>query len=145
MQKRSGACLNVYLVVKKKNAVLLSLRQNTGYYDGSYGLVSGHVEDGESAISALIREAKEEAGIQILASQIKPIYIMHRKTDRYNIDIFFTCSFPREVVNLEPHKCASLEFFDSNNLPSNIIPYIEKALQATLHKKIYSEEGWDCF
>lgn len=145
MQKRSEACLNVYLIIIQKNAVLLSLRQNTGYYDGSYGLVSGHVEDGESAISAIMREAKEEVGIQILASQIKPIHIMHRKTDRYNIDIFFTCSFPGAVVNLEPHKCANLDFFDLDRLPLNIIPYIEKALKATLHKKIYSEEGWDCF
>ena len=145
MQKRSGACLNVYLIVKKKNTILLSLRQNTGYYDNFYGLVSGHVEDEESAINALIREAKEEAGIQILASQIKPIHIMHRKTDRYNIDIFFTCSFPGAIVNLEPHKCANLAFFDLDSLPSNIIPYIEKAFQAILHKKIYSEEGWDCF
>ncbi|MGL4539936.1 MAG: NUDIX domain-containing protein [Candidatus Rhabdochlamydia sp.] len=79
MQKRSGVCLNVYLIVKKKNAILLSLRQNTGYYDGSYGLVSGHVEEEESAINALIREAKEEAGIQLFSSQIKPIHIMHRK------------------------------------------------------------------
>ena len=143
MQKRSGTCLNVYLILIKKNAALLSLRQNTGYYDGSYGLISGHVEDGESAISAMIREAKEEAGMQI--SQLTPIHIMHRKTDRFNIDIFFTGSFSGPIINLEPYKCRALEFFDLNNLPSNIIPYIEKALQATLHKKIYSEEGWDCF
>ena len=136
MQKRSGTSLNVYLIVKKKNSVLLSLRQNTGYCDGSYGLVSGHVEEGESAINALIREAKEEAGIQIFASQIQLIHIMHRKTDRYNIDIFFTCSFPGAIVNLEPHKCANLAFFDLDSLPSNTIPYIEKALKATLYKKI---------
>ncbi|MEK7340463.1 MAG: NUDIX domain-containing protein, partial [Verrucomicrobiota bacterium] len=143
LKKRSGACLNVYLIVKKKSSVLLSLRQNTGYYDNYYGLISGHVEDGESAISAMIREAKEEAGIQI--AQVKPVHIIHRKTDRFNIDIFFTCSsFLGPITNPEPHKCAALEFFDLNNLPPNIIPYIEKALQAVLHKKIYSEEGWAC-
>ena len=119
------------------------MRQNTDYYDNYYGLISGHVEDGESATSAMIREAKEEAGIRI--ARIKPVHITHRKTDRFNIDIFFTCSsFLGPITNSEPHKCAALEFFDLNNLPPNVIPYIEKALQASLHKKIYSEEGWAC-
>lgn len=76
---------------KKENEVLLYLR-NTGYCDGFYGLVSGHVEDDESATSALIREAHEEADIQFDPSHLRVVHVMHRKTNRFNIDIFFECS-----------------------------------------------------
>jgi 8-oxo-dGTP pyrophosphatase MutT (NUDIX family) len=42
--------------------VLLHKRQNSGFMDGSYSLVSGHVEANESFKQAMIREAHEEAG-----------------------------------------------------------------------------------
>ena len=47
----------VYLIVKNGDNLLLSLREGTGYMDGYYGLVSGHVEKGEPAKYACIREA----------------------------------------------------------------------------------------
>ncbi len=143
VKTRSSAVINVYLVLRQMDYVLCSLRHNTGYCDGWYGLISGHVEEEESATCAIIREAKEEADIEILPAQIKPVHIMHRKTDRYNIDIFFECySWSGTLKNQEPHKCASLDFLASNKLPSNIIPYIQKTIKAILYKEAYSEEGW---
>ncbi len=55
----------VYLILEKDNKILLLRRYNTGYNDGLYSLPSGHVEDGEFPIDALIREAQEEIGIII--------------------------------------------------------------------------------
>jgi 8-oxo-dGTP diphosphatase len=122
---------------------LASLRKNTNYYDGFYGLVSGHVEDGEPASKAILREAREEADIQALHF-LKPVHCMHRKTNRFNIDIFFACSsWSGDICNREVHKCAQLEFHPIDRLPQNIIPYIEKALKAWLSSEFYSEEGWD--
>jgi 8-oxo-dGTP diphosphatase len=142
-KKRSGAVLNVYLFLRQDAAVLLSLRNNTGYCDGLYGLISGHVEDGESATAAMIREAYEETGIQILSSLIKPVHIMHRKTDRINLDIFYECrSWTGTLSNRESQKCSSLDFFPIDLLPSNTIPYIKAALEASSQGTIYSEEGW---
>jgi 8-oxo-dGTP diphosphatase len=145
-KKRSGASVNVYLVLKKEGKILLSLRQNTGYCDGFYGLVAGHVEDGESAIAAMIREAEEEAGISILPKELALIHLMHRKTDRFNVDMFFECSvWKGDFVNKEPLKCRQLDFYPANQLPENLIPYIQKALEkAYSHKQGYSEEGWTC-
>lgn len=54
----------VFLLLIKNNKVLLLKRQNTGYADGKYSLVSGHVDKGETMQEAIIREAKEEAGIR---------------------------------------------------------------------------------
>lgn len=139
-QKRTGASVNVYLILRKDNDVLLLLRKNTGYCDGMYGLVAGHVEDGESALQALVREAQEEAGIEIDIQDVRFVHVMHRQSNRFNIDLFFECcSWEGTPVNQEPEKCAGLEFFPKDKLPSNIITHIEAVLNA---HQLYSEQGW---
>ena len=143
-KKRSGAVVNAYLLLRKEKKVLLSLRRNTGYFDGYYGLVSGHVEDQESASSAMIREAKEEANLIICSKSLKVVHLMHRKTNRFNIDVFFECTnWEGKLHNLEPDKCAELDFFSLENLPENLVPYIARALRSVSHEVVYSEEGWD--
>lgn len=141
--KRSKAILNVYLVLKDGNKVLLSLRKNTGYFDNFYGFVAGHVEENESAMNALIREAREEIGIEISRGALTLKGIMHRKTDRNNVDLFFECSkWNGEIKNKEPTKCAHTKLFDLNSLPQNIIPYIRVALESINNNNLYLEDGW---
>jgi len=143
-KKKASTYVCAYLILRQKNEVLLLLRKNTGYCDGQYGLVSGHVEDGEPATAGMIREAKEEAGIEILPSQLQVVHVVHRYSNRQNIDIFFECtSWKGELVNQEPEKCAALEFFPLDNLPDNTIPYIAQALQAAANGICYSEDGWE--
>lgn len=118
------------------------LRQNTGYYDGYWGLVAGHVEEGESATDAMVREAFEEANIDVHPDNLKPVHILHRRSDRANIDIFFECDeWQGTVLNKEPDKCGGLEFYSLADLPEMMIDYILDVLQA---KTFYSEYGWDC-
>ena len=144
-KKRTGASVNAYLILKQKGSILLQLRKNTGYCDGMWSLVAGHVEDGESATEGMIREAREEIGIDLCPAQIQVVHIMHRKTDRLNIDVFFDCqSWQGElpVQNHEPEKCEKLEFFPLSFLPSNMVDYNAKALRYILEGKFYSELGW---
>lgn len=68
----------VYLIIRDNDKVLLSLRQNTGWKDGNYSLVAGHVDGGESALEAMCREAKEEAGITIQPDDLVFTHVMHR-------------------------------------------------------------------
>lgn len=131
------------LVLKTKDKILLQLRSNTGYCDGFYSLVAGHVEDNESATAAIIREAQEEIGILLDPSNIEVIHVMHRKTNRFNMDIFFECThWQGDILNKEPEKCASLDFFYLNQLPINTIDYIKDALNAISTNEFYSEAGW---
>jgi ADP-ribose pyrophosphatase YjhB (NUDIX family) len=144
VKKKTGTFVCAYLILRQNSNVLLLLRKNTGYCDGQYGLVSGHVEEGEAATAGIIREGKEEAGIELLPSHLKVVHIMHRKTERLNVDIFFECSsWQGTVTNQEPEKCAALEFFPIENLPANTIPYVAKILQTTATGDFYSEQGWD--
>lgn len=140
---RAGASVNAYLILEHSNKILMLLRKNTGYCDGMYGLVAGHVENEESATMGMVREAQEEAGIHILPSQLKVVHIMHRKSNRLNIDIFFKCdSWNGNFTNQEPEKCEKLEYFSLEHLPSNTMDYVAIALKAYAQGQFYSEFGW---
>ena len=69
-EKRFKTPSSVALILIRNNngkeEILLQKRKNTGYMDGYYDLgASGHVENKETMKMALIRETKEEIGINI--------------------------------------------------------------------------------
>lgn len=140
-KRGGGTALCVYLILRKGDQILLHLRKNTGYADGMYGMVSGHVEDGESAMNAMIREAGEEAGI--IPLEIKPIHFLHSKTNRLNMNIFFECTkWKGEIINKEPEKCEELKFFPLNKLPLNMQLYLKEVLREVAQGNHYSELGF---
>ena len=117
--------LAIHVFFKKDDEILLSLRANTGYEDGKYSVVAGHVEAGESIIEAGIREAKEEAGVDITPFHFKIVGSMHRKSDDERIDYFAVVEdWTGEFENCEKNKCGGLHWYPINKLPQNIIPYI---------------------
>lgn len=123
--------INTYLILEQAGKILLSLRKNTGYLDGFYSLVAGHVEQGEAGTAGMCREALEEIGIIIYPNHLKTMLTMHRKSNRDNIDLFMHCAtWQNEIINAEPHKCGGLDFFDYDKLPENTSPYVLKALGA---------------
>lgn len=142
-KKRIGASVNAYLILKQEDKILLHLRKNTGYCDGMWSLIAGHVEDGESAAEGMCREAHEEIGIQIEPQKLKAVHVMHRKTNRLNVDIFFECaSWEGSIINCEPDKCERIAFFPMDALPLNVVDYNVTALKAILEGNFYSECGW---
>jgi ADP-ribose pyrophosphatase YjhB (NUDIX family) len=145
-RKKSKAYVNVYLLLQKEEKILFSLRQNTGYEDGLYSLVAGHVEELETATQAMIREAKEEIGISIAEEDLKMVHTMYRRTDRNNIDLFFVCEcYQGEIQNEEVHKCGDLSFFSPENLPEHTILYISQAIENIINGVQFSEFGWSVY
>jgi len=136
-----------YLFLIRDNEILLLRRYNTGYEDGNYSVIAGHVDKGESFTEAIIREAKEEANITLKKDDLKVVHIMHRnsKTTKNNerIDTFFVAeNWSGELKNVEPNKCDDLSWFEIDKLPQNIIPYIKQAIEESLDNNFYSEHGW---
>ncbi len=133
----------VYLLLIKENQILLLKRYNTGYEDGNYSLVSGHMEGNETIKQAMIREAREEAGIIIYEEDIKIATFLHRKTDPERFDFFLQCKkWNGEIDNKEPDKCCELSWYDINNLPSNIIPCVRKAIENYQNNVMFDNFGW---
>lgn len=137
-----------YLVLLKENKILLLRRFNTGYRDGQYSFIAGHVDPGETFTQCIIREAQEEAGIMLEEKDMEVAHVMHRNSEpnetSERVDIFFTTQhWEGEVANKEPHKCDELAWFEMDNLPKNIIPYIKQVIDEIRSKRHYSEYGWE--
>ena len=53
----------VHIFLLRENHVRLLRRAHTGYEDGNYSVVAGHLDGGESVTQAAIREAHEEVAL----------------------------------------------------------------------------------
>ena len=131
----------VYLILIKNNQILLSRRFNTGWCNGLYTLISGHVDGNESIKHAMLREADEEGGINIQEEDLNVVHTMHRiSADKEYIDFFLiTDKWKNEPINKEPNKCDDLSWFDLDNLPTNIIPSVKEVLKLYKQKVTFSE------
>ncbi|MCT9819181.1 NUDIX domain-containing protein [Microbacterium sp. W1N] len=119
-----------YVFLMRGSQVLLQRRQNTGYMDGMWVAgAAGHIEPGETAVTAARREAREELGIDVAASSLRPVTVMQR-TDgsdaprEQRVDWFFTAEeWAGEPTIMEPQKCAEIAWFDLTGLPAEIPDY----------------------
>ena len=133
----------VHLFLIKDNNILLLRRYNTGYEDGNYSVVAGHLDGDENIKTAIIREAQEEAGILLLEKDIEVVGVIHKKTNYEIVDFFvFASIWQGEIKNLEPNKCDELAWFDINKLPSNTILYIRKAIENYKNGMWFDSLGW---
>ncbi|MGD1992785.1 MAG: NUDIX domain-containing protein [Anaerolineae bacterium] len=134
----------VHLFLVRNGQVLLLRRYNTGYEDGNYSVIAGHLNGNEEVKAAAIREAREEAGIEIDPSDLHVVGVMHRRSDDERIDFFLAAShWSGRIVNREPHKCDRLAWFDLGDLPDNVIPYVERALQNYRCGRWFDSFGWE--
>ena len=134
---------DVHVFLIKDDEVLLLRRCNTGFEDGCYSVVAGHVEADEEITSAAVREAKEEVGIEIERVDVQVVGVMHRRSDEERVSFFLTAStWTGDIVNAEPDLCDDLSWHSLESLPSNTIPYIERALRNYQDGTFFDEFGW---
>ncbi|RIW35082.1 NUDIX domain-containing protein [Bacillus salacetis] len=87
---RAGA-----LIMTDKRILLVKFEDENGVH---YNLPSGGVEKGESTIEAAVREAKEEAGVEVKVEKLAFIYeyAPHHNDELYgstpNLSLFYECS-----------------------------------------------------
>ena len=97
----------VHIFLLREHSVLLLLRANTGYEDGNYSIVAGHLDGGESVTQAAVREAKEEVGIDLRPANLRVVGVMHRASDEERVDFFLSATdWAGTVSNREPDKCS---------------------------------------
>ena len=132
-----------HLILVKDGKILLLRRFNTGWGDGNYSVIAGHLDGNETFLQAMVREAKEEAGIELSQQDLEVAHVMHRKSNEERIDFFILAKrWKGEPRNMEPHKCDDLNWFEMDKLPENTIPYIRQAIGCFRKGVFYSEHGW---
>lgn len=143
-RERSKAVPAVYLILERDDGCILLMRRcHTGYQDGNYNLPSGHVEDGELPRAAMVREAKEEIGIDVAEDDLEFAHMSYRpKHDETGnrVDLFFYAKqWSGEIINAEPDKCDDLKWTDPDDLPRNTTPHVQRIIEDIREGVMYSE------
>ena len=142
--KTYSAIFPLILKTESENIkILLSRRKNTGYQDGKLDIAGGgHVDEGETAQSAVIRECKEELGIEVKIEDLTFVHLSHRFSNRTYYDIYFVVNKYNGVPKImEPEKCSELNWYDMDNLPSDIIECRKIVIEHYKNKNYYSERS----
>jgi 8-oxo-dGTP pyrophosphatase MutT (NUDIX family) len=140
MQDRFKLVAAVYVLLRRDDEILMLQRKNTGYHDGDYSLVAGHVDGDEPLTAAASREALEEAGVRIDPADLTLKLVMHRRQADERLEFFFEARrWSGPIRNAEPDKCGDLSWFALDALPPATIPYIRAAIDACRRGQTYAE------
>ncbi len=140
MSERFNVYATIGLILLYKGKVLLMKRCNTGYMDGKYALISGHLEDGESLKKAMVREAKEEINVDVKESDLNYACVIRRGDNNNYFNFYLSCQdFKGDIKNNEPEKCEEIKWFDLNALPQEMIPNDRKAIFNFVHNVSFEE------
>ena len=140
------------IIIRDNNGtdeILLQKRQNTGIRDDYWDCAAGgHLESGETLISSIIREIKEEINLDVKKENVEFALLSHvnfRSTYNsiYNNIYFLIKDFSGVPKIMEPLKCSELKWFPLDDLPENIIPDRKIAIVNYLSGIHYNEFGWD--
>lgn len=122
----------VHIILTNDNKILLQKRKGSKLWPGYYALPAGHIDEGETQYDALVREAKEELGIEIIPDDIINNYVVLRRNffeidgkilEPY-IDYYFEIKKYKGIPKIiEEDKCEELLWADVNNLPEPFINY----------------------
>jgi 8-oxo-dGTP pyrophosphatase MutT (NUDIX family) len=133
----------VHLFLIRGEQILLLRRYNTGYEDGNYSVIAGHLKGNEEVKQAMIREAFEETGIELTPKDLEIVGVMHRKSNDERVDWFLAAkTWSGEIVNREPEKCDQLAWFDMGSLPPNVVPYVRRAIHNFRLGRWFDSFGW---
>jgi 8-oxo-dGTP diphosphatase len=133
----------VHLFLVREGEILLLRRFNTGYEDGKYSVIAGHLDGGEEIRAAAIREAQEEVGIEISPKDLQIVGVMHRRSNDERIDFFLAAaSWSGQITNREPNKCDHLAWFGVHQLPGNVVPYVRRAFENYQRRIWFDSFGW---
>jgi len=132
-------------MIEKEGKLLLLLRQNSRFFSGYYGLVGGKIEEKESIADALIREMYEEVGITASKENLNFSHCLSFIGDEGTQVVAFVFKIKEWqgcVINGEPDKVVALTWFESNQLPKNVIPRHRHIIEMVQSGILYSEKGW---
>ncbi|MCB1555713.1 MAG: NUDIX domain-containing protein [Alphaproteobacteria bacterium] len=141
-------CAAVYMLLERGEKYFFLKRRNTGYMDGFYGLPAGKIDKNEDALTAALRELKEETGLSVDKENLKLCHVMHRQESPENptdtwIDMFFRItSWTGEPENKEKHKAEEGIWLDYRANREKIVPAVYHVLEQIENETLISAYGW---
>ena len=140
--------VDVLLILRHRDMVLLALREGTGYADGMWNLPSGKLEERERLVEALLREAREEIGIVLALHEVRTVASVQYLNEhgQTRVGFFFEAKAnphrQGQPYNAEPDKCARINWFPFDALPRTTVPYTLAGIELYLRGVPFGVCGW---
>ncbi len=127
--------LGVGVIIIKNKKILMGHRL-TNYEDPCWAFPGGKVESRETIMEAAIREAKEEADIEI--ANIRPVTFFDDVLKGRHILSFIVQA---DIVSgdpkiMEPEKCTEWKWFTLEEIPENLTPNNKKLLAQGVFQRL---------
>ncbi|MEV0567511.1 NUDIX domain-containing protein [Dactylosporangium sp. NPDC050588] len=137
----------VYGILRADGRLLLLRRAGTTFRHGQLSLPAGHLDGGEDALTGLVRELREELGIEADPGGCRLALLLHTAPedadDQEYFHMFFTVDrWTGDPVINEPGKCSELRWADPTDLPPDVVDYVAEALAAITRGETLALRGW---
>lgn len=123
--------------------ICVGRRHKTGYHDGLLNLPAGHIDPDETPREAIVRECKEEIGVDIKPDALSLIHIQYNRNLNQTLDrthyYFKLVASDLKPTNTEPHKCSEVFWLPTGERTEEFFPFMRGAVEAILRGEIYSE------
>ncbi|MEU9305563.1 NUDIX hydrolase [Streptomyces sp. NPDC048269] len=138
--------VGVHLYLEQDGKVLLGLRHpDSAFAASTHHFLAGHCEQ-ESAVTCLVREAEEEAGLAIDPAQVELAHVVHmvdHPGGQPRVGLFFRARQWRGTPEVrEPDRCVSWGWWSADALPHPLVPYTRAAIEGIRAGRLYTELGW---
>ncbi|MBP5267738.1 MAG: 8-oxo-dGTP diphosphatase [Ruminococcus sp.] len=108
MRRTENAEFTVLCLIEDGSRVLLQDRVKADWK--GYTLPGGHVENGESFVDAVIREMKEETGLDIYEPKLVGVKQFPIEGGRYIVMLYKSTKFSGEVVSSDEGRMEWVEY-----------------------------------
>jgi|GEM_PF-649046 len=138
--------IGVHLYLENaRGEILLGLRHPDSAYAATWHFLAGHCEQ-ESAVTCLVREAHEEAGLLIDPADVEYAHAVHLidtpgTPPRMQL-VFRARHWTGTPEILEPDRCVSWSWWRPEALPEPLVPYARAAIDGIRAGRLYTECGW---
>ena len=106
--------IGAFAIIAQDNTILLCHRRDKDLWN----LPGGKVEDGESPWEGVIREVKEEIGVDVMVKRLLGIYF---KEEQNEIVFSFECVIENGIPTLS-NEADEIKFFSLEEIPANTAP-----------------------
>ncbi len=134
-------------MLDEQDRVYLQRRYQTGYLDGFYETPAGKTDDDEIPRLAVVREAKEEAGVSVNPDDLELFHTyINMSGNNPWLGLMYRARKWKGVPYIaEPHKCDEAGFYDFNDLPEGlkITPQVKDGLARVVFAETVSMSEYD--
>ncbi|MGW2888903.1 NUDIX hydrolase [Streptomyces griseoruber] len=147
VRREAPHVVGVHLYLERDGKVLLGLRHpDAAFAPRTHHFLAGHCEQ-ESAVTCLVREAREEAGLEIDPADVELVHTVHIDNGflrRPRIQLVFRARrWGGEPRLREPDKCLGWDWWPLDALPEPMVDYARAAIDGIRAGRPYTELGWD--